>query len=115
MSNRIRTFLIIVASPFLFMIFINEITNVPNRTNRHIDEYCTWHCHNVSCIHWKKSYAENSTSIKKIHKNIFDWYVTSLHGNGFGLNYKNINLLIFIIGYPAVGSLLVWNLIRKYR
>ena len=97
------------------MIIINEIPKVPERSHKYTNEYCTWYCHDVTCKHWKDSFKEDGTAIKKMHKEIFDWYVKSLHANGLGLNYKDINLLVFIFGYPFIGSLLVWNLIRKIK
>lgn len=115
MIKKTSIFLSVIVSPFLFMIFINEFTNVPGKTNNHINEYCTWHCHNVTCKHYKKSYLENPSKLKKLHKNVFDWYVNSLHNNSLGLNYRIINLLVFLIGYPAIGSLLVWKLISKSK
>ena len=48
-------------------------------------------------------------------KNIFSWYVNSLHDNSLGLNYGAINLLVFILGYPLIGGLLVWNLVRRIK
>lgn len=115
MQKRIKVCLLILAAPFLFMVFVNEMPNVPERTNNYTPENCTWYCHNMTCLHFKFSYSQNPTLFKKMNKNIFDWYVTSLHGNKLDLNYRNINLLVFIIAYPLLGSLLVWNLIRKVK
>ncbi len=115
MSKRIKIFLLLIASPFLFMVFVNEMPNVPKRSNAYNQEYCTWYCHNITCLHFKASYKEKPTSLKKMNKTIFDGYVNSLHGNMLGLNYRNINLLVFIILYPILGSLLIWNLIRRLK
>jgi len=95
------------------MAFINEVPKAPNRTNKYVKQYCTFYCHNVTCNHWKNSYKQNPTTLKKMNKNIFDWYVQSLHNNKLGLNYGSINLLVFLIGYPLLGIFLVWNLIKK--
>jgi hypothetical protein len=115
MPKKIKIFLLIVASPLLFMVVVNECFDVPKRTDKYVPEQCTWYCHNVTCLHFKTSYEEKPSSFKKMNKTIFDWYVTSLHGNTLNLNYRNINLLVFIFVYPLLGSLLVWNLIRKVK
>ncbi len=113
MSKRIKIFLILITLPFLIMVLVNELTNVPKKTNKYFPEHCTWYCHNITCLHFKTSYKEEFTPYKKMNKDIFDYYVTTLHGNKLGLNYKNINLVLFIIVYPIVGSLLIWNVIRR--
>jgi hypothetical protein len=115
MSKRIKIFLVIFSLPFVFMYFVNEILVAPNRTNNYKEDYCTWYCHNVTCLHYKESYKIAPTTFKKSNKQIFDWYVTSLHANKLGLNYRNINLLVFILVYPVLASLLLWNLIRKVK
>ena len=115
MPKKILIFLIIMALPFLLMGFINEMINVPKRTNNYTQEDCSWYCHNVTCKHWKKSYNQDPTKLKLMHKKIFDWYVNSLHDNKLGLNYSNINLLVFLIVYPSIGGLLLWNLVRKIK
>lgn len=115
MSKRLKIFLFLVIMPFLFVVIINENPLVPNRTSKYNQDYCTWYCHNVTCLHFKMSYNNNSTVFKETNKKIFDLYVNSLHGNLLGLNYRNINLLIFIILIPLIASLLVWNLIRKLK
>ena len=115
MLKRIIIFLSLVASPFLFMILVNEIPNVPQRSSKYNKEYCTWYCHNVTCLHFKASYNKYPTDFKKRNKKIFDGYVNGLHGNRLGLNYRNINLLVFIILYPVLGSFLLWNLIRRLK
>jgi len=113
MSKRLYIFLIIFSSPFLIMGIINECFDTPDRTHKFVEDYCTWYCHDVTCLHWKNDYRQNPSKLKRMHRDIFDWYVTSLHNNGLGLNYGSINLLVFIIGYPVIGALLLWNLIRK--
>ena len=115
MPKRIRIFFLIISSPFLFMAAINEIPQVPERSHKYVKEYCTWSCHDVTCKHWKDSFKEDNTPVKKMHKEIFDWCVTGLHNNWLGLNYGAINLLVYIIGYPLIGSFLIWNLIRKIK
>jgi len=115
MSKRIKLFLIILALPFLTMIIVNECFDTPKRTHQYVKEYCTWYCHDITCPHWKISYKKEPTEIKKIHKDIFDWHITSLHKNPLKLNYGAINLLVFLVGYPVIGGLLVWNLIKNVR
>jgi|GEM_PF-2268529 len=115
MSKRIIIFLFILASPFLTMVIFNECFDTPKRTHRYVKEYCTWYCHDVTCLHWKSSYKGEPTEIKKMHKDIFDWYINSLHGNPLKINYGAINLLVFLVGYPFIGGLLVWNLIKNIR
>ena len=97
------------------MVIVNEYFNLPDRTHKYVEEYCTWYCHDVTCLHWKASYKSKPTKLKKMHKDIFDWYVSSLHNNPLKLNYGIINLLVFIIGYPLVGGLLVWNLVKRIK
>lgn len=110
---RIPLYLLILASPFLVMVAVNEIPNNPKPTGKYVKERCTWHCHDVSCKHWRDDYAVAPTPMKRFHKDVFDWFVKSLHGNALGLNYGAINLLVYIGLYPLIGGLLVWNLIRK--
>ena len=115
MRIRLLIFILIVSSPFLTMVIVNECFDTPKRTDKYLSEHCTWYCHNVTCKHWENAYKQNPTKVKKMHKDIFDWYVNSLHGNSLGLNYRFINLLIFILGYPVAGGLLVWNLIKRIK
>lgn len=115
MSKRFKVFLFLVILPLLFMVIINENSFVPKRTNKYNQDSCTWYCHNVTCLHFKNSYNKKPTAFKKTNKEIFDLYVTSLHGNSLGLNYRNINLLIFIVAIPLVACLLIWNLVRKLK
>ena len=115
MSKRVVLFLLIFISPFLTMIIVNECFDTPERTHKYLKEHCTWYCHDITCPHWKNDYKSQPTPIKKMHKNIFDWYVTNLHNNPLGFNYGIINLLVFIGFYPLFGGLLVWNLIRKIK
>lgn len=105
----------IILCPFLIMVIVNECFDTPQRTRKYEKEYCTWYCHDVTCPHWKASYKSNPTKLKKMHRNVFDWYVSSLHNNPLNLNYGAINLFVFIGLYPVFGSLLVWNLIRKSK
>lgn len=112
MKKRHLIFLGLSSLPFLLVILVNELPIVPDRTSKYLEEHCTWYCHDVTCKHWKDEYAARPTNTKKLHKNIFDWYVNSLHGNSLGLNYGAINILVFIIGYPFVGLLLLWNLVK---
>ena len=115
MSKRIVIFICILISPFLTMFIVNECFDTPHRTHKNVEEYCTWYCHDITCTHWKSSYKKEPTQIKKMHKDIFDWYINSLHQNPLKLNYGIINLLVFLVGYPIVGSLLVWNLIKRIK
>lgn len=112
-GKRLIIFLIIICLPFLSMVIVNECFKTPARTDKYMEAHCTWYCHNVTCPHWKQSYKDNPTRIKKMHKDVFDWYVVSLYNNPLGLNYGVINILVFIIIYPLLGGILVWRLINK--
>lgn len=115
MSKRIRIFLLILASPFLFVVAINEIPQVPDRSHKYKAENCTWYCHDITCRHWKDSYKDNPTRLKKMHKDIFAWIVRNLHENPGDVSYREINILVYIMGYPIICGLLVWNLVRKIK
>ena len=56
---------------------------------------------------------EAPTVSKKLHKDVFDWYVSTLDNNILGLNYGAINLIIFFGIYPLVGAWLLWRLLNK--
>jgi hypothetical protein len=115
MSKRTVLFILIIISPLLTMIIVNECFDTPQRTHEYHKEHCTWYCHDVACPHWADDYRAQPTPAKKIHKDIFDWYVINLLHNPLGLNYGMINLLVFVFFYPLLGSLLVWNLIRNKK
>ena len=115
MSKRIKIFLAILLLPLVFMAFINEVPTVPVKSKNYSKRNCTRYCHDVTCLHYKASFKTDPTIYKKNNKAIFDWYLTSLHANKLGLNYRNINLLVFVVGYPFLASLLLWNLIRNIK
>ena len=113
--KKLLIFLLICSTPFLIVIAVNELPNNPKRTSEYVAERCTWQCHNVTCYHWKQSYKKDPSPLKKMHKDVFDWYVTSLHGNPLDLNYGIINILVFLIVYPLFGGILLWNILTLLK
>lgn len=112
MKRKLAIFFLLLMLPFMLVILVNELPNNQSRTTKQMKEYCTLDCHNNSCKHWEKSYRESPTAMKKIHKDIFDTYVNMLSAPA-GISYRSTNLLVFFLFYPMVGSLLLWNLIRR--
>ncbi len=109
--KKLIVFALICSLPFLVMVAVNEIPDNPEPSHRYIPERCTWHCHNVTCKHWKTDYKAAPTKTKQFHKDVFDWYVESLHNNWLGLDYGAINLLVFFGLYPLLGGWLLWRLL----
>jgi hypothetical protein len=112
-KNKVALFLIICSLPFAIIVAVNELPNNPEPTHKYVEDRCTWYCHDVTCPHWKKSYAQEPTQIKKMHKDIFTGFVNALHNNPLGLNYGAINILVFFLFYPMLGAALLWRLITK--
>lgn len=111
--RKLFVFFGICSLPFLIIVAVNEIPNNPDRSHQYTQDRCTWYCHDVTCKHWKDSYKEEPTLTKKVHKDIFSWYVKILHNNVFGFNYGLINLIVFFGVYPLLGSWLLWRLIKR--
>lgn len=93
--------LLIIVIPILLMILINESSE--KNTHKFLKEKCTRHCHNISCKH------HNTTGFKNY---LYQKNILLLKQNNLGLSYKQVNILVYVIGFPLIILLLFFNLIR---
>lgn len=112
MKKKVLIFFFLISIPFIIIASVNELVDNHPRTTKYKEAYCTWDCHNTFCKHWVNSNKDEPSKIKKFHKSVFDYYVHILHNNGM-TSYRSINLWVFLVVYPILGSLLLWNIIRR--
>lgn len=113
MRKRLLLFFCIASLPFLLVVIVNEFLCADFEKHNKASVTCNRICHDVGCIHWGENYKANPSKIKLFHKDVFDFYVRSLKQNALGMNYRFINLLVFILIYPILGSALLWHLIKR--
>jgi len=101
--------LVIIVGLILFslavIITVNETSPLPTRELS--QKNCTRHCHDKGCIHYQEE--EVSPFLLSVYKQNIYW----LKQNPFGLSYKEMNLLLYVIIAPFLIIVLLWGLIRK--
>lgn len=111
-SRRFLIWLGLVITPFLIMVIVNEAREQPSAKK---EIKCSRYCHNHSCPHFRKKLKANPSDWNKKIKKSFDRDVTALHKNPLSLSYQNINILVYVLGFPTIMAILLWGVLRKPR
>ena len=111
--RTVKIISLLLLSAVLMMFVVNKQGQVP--TNQYNVEECTRYCHNVACPHFKRNFDtyQNQLPIAKSFRETYWGNIRALKQNAIGLSYQQINLLIYIIGFPMLTSLLTWGAFRK--
>lgn len=107
--------LLFLFSLLLLLLAITYIINLTGikPTNEYLSDQCTRYCHNSHCPHFEqKVEAKNSLALKI--QPAYQTAIRALKQNPMGLSYTAINLLIFVVGFPALIFFLFFNLLRKW-
>lgn len=121
--KRIWLYLLILISPFLFIVLINETatdgTNyvikskviIPGQkfdalnTDKYLENECTWDCHDNGCKHKSVIYQGK----------IQEMYDGIIHFNqNQSLNYSVMNVFLFVIVVPLMVYILIILNIEVY-
>ncbi len=111
--KRIALFLFLISTPFLFMVLVNETSGPP--TEKYRRDRCTRYCHSVGCLHTVEKYKDGSSPYGKSAEQVYNTAIAWLGNKETGMNYREMNLLVFVLGMPLLMSILLWELIRKDR
>jgi hypothetical protein len=76
--------------PVVIVVAVNELS--PQPVTALSAEKCTRYCHNFACKHKPEKSAFNF---------LYDSTIYQLGKNPFGLGYKQINILVFVILWPG--------------
>lgn len=106
-------FFFILLSPILLISLVNE-SNLPV-SNEFSKERCTRYCHNVKCFHFEKKLNSKPSNLNKTIHFLVEKNIDLLKKNPFGLDYKSMNLLVYILLFPTLIFLLLFNLFRKFQ
>lgn len=103
--------LFVISIPFLIMVVVNTYYNKP--TAIYNSEICTRVCHNKVCKHFEtklKNKTNNSWAVKKfsLYRKNIQW----LKNNPLGLNYVQMNILLYVILFPLICFLLLIRLLK---
>ena len=121
--KRIVLYILILISPFLFIVLINETFSdgvkhrissdviAPGKkfealnTDKHIKDKCSWDCHNNGCKHKSVIYQGK----------IQEMYDGIIHFNQHqSLNYSEMNVFLFVIVVPLMVYILIILNIEVY-
>jgi len=108
---RILLYLIIISTPFLLMVIVNENAVAPTFDFR--ETTCTRYCHNHACPH--TMLEEGVVAGNGVLAQVYNANIKWLKNNPFGMSYQEVNLAIYVIGFPGLMAFLLWGLIRKRR
>ena len=121
--KRIWLYLLILVSPFLFIVLINENTTdgtnyvitskviTPGQkfdalnTDKYLKNACTWYCHNHGCNHKSVIYQG---VIQEMYDGIIHFNLNQ------SLNYSAMNVFLFVIVVPLMVYILIILNIEVY-
>jgi hypothetical protein len=121
--KRIWLYLLILISPFLFIVIINETVSdgenhrissdviAPGQkfdalnTDKHIEDKCSWYCHNEGCTHKSVIYQG---VIQEMYDGIIHFNLNQ------SMNYSVINVFLFVIVVPFFVYVLIILNIEVY-
>lgn len=90
------------------MILVNQLS--PSPTPFYIKEQCSRYCHDKGCPHFQTNVKEGNRItlfFHAYHENV----IQLLKNNPFGVSYKMMNILVFVIFFPfLILSLLYLNI-----
>lgn len=95
------------------MVVVNQ--RAPSPTNQYIKTACTRYCHNVTCPHFQRNFTnyEHKLPMAEDLRRLYLANIQALKQNSVGLSYKQINLALYVIGFPVITLLLAWGAFRK--
>jgi hypothetical protein len=122
--KRIWLYLLILISPFLFIVLINETVSYDQKsyviesdvisvgkkidalnTDKYLKNACTWYCHNNGCKHKSVIYQGK----------IQEMYDAIIHFNQHqSLDYSVMNVFLFVIVVPLMVYILIIINIEVY-
>ena len=133
--KRIWLYLLILISPFLFIVLINENatdgTNyvikskviIPGQkfealnTDKHIKDKCSWDCHNNGCEHCLPPSSDNDCKHKSVicQGKIKEMYDAIINFNQHqSLDYSVMNVFLLVIVVPLFVYILIILNIEVY-
>jgi len=107
--KKITILLLFIVVPIGIMIGINEASATP--THRFNTEACTRYCHDHECRHFTA--RDQEQVIPTVLQRLYASNIALLQSQPFGLNYRETNLLVYIIILPFFLILGLWGIIRK--
>ncbi len=93
------------------MILVNETNSIP--THQYEKKRCTRYCHSQGCLHAAEKYATSNSSFVKTSGIVYKATIHWLGNNGSGLNYREMNLALYVVGIPLLLGTLLWGALRK--
>ena len=84
-------------------------TFAPVATHSHQTDQCTRYCHDVGCSHFDQT--SSVTSLKTLYAANIHW----LRNNPLGISYQQMNLLVYVIGFPTLWAILLLGIIKRFR
>ena len=124
--KRIWLYLLILISPFSFIVLINETVSdgvnhriksnilgeggIYNALNseKELSDSCTWYCHNSGCDSIKHTKNISKGFVKKLYFNIIEF---NKHKT---LNYASMNVILFVFVVPFFVYVLIILNIEVY-
>ena len=103
----------ILLTAFSLMVIINLMAPAP--TLQHLDNSCTRYCHNVNCPHFQQNFKqyEHTLPMANTLRTLYSSNIQALKQNGLGMSYKQVNLFIYVFGFPLITIALAWGAFRK--
>ena len=97
--------LLLLLIPVLTIVVTNELSPAPTTTYQ--EGKCTRYCHNKACLHTEENRLTNGLS--SIYQGNIHW----LKYNPVGIDYEEMNIVVYVLLYPLLVIVLLWGLIRK--
>ena len=111
-SRRLWIFFFLVTLPFLLMVVVNVSMGTPSSTYNATQ--CTRYCHDHGCAHVTVAIeGPVSTPFFRLARKLYVANIRWLHHNPFGMSYKEINLVIYVLILPLLGLVFLWGILRK--
>lgn len=97
----------------MIMLVVNE--SASSATHQYLKERCTRHCHDKGCPHFQENFStyQEQLPFADDFRQLYRENIQALKENSLGLNYRQINLLIYVVLFPLISLLLVWGAWRK--
>ena len=110
-----RLLLVLFLIPISLMMMVNYTAKSPN--NQHVKQICTRYCHNTTCPHFQQNFVkyEQTLPFATTFRNLYRNNIQVLKQNALGVNYQQMNVLIYVIGFPFITLLLAWGAFRKMK
>ena len=102
---------LIVLSPFLFMLFVNNTST--SKTFSYLPNKCTRYCEEHGCKHTKAKYSHIQDLQKNWVSQLYFWNIKVL-GRIPGLTYKQANIAVYFVVYPFLIFILLYRLLKWY-